>query len=335
MDFTCPAHLSDAHILVAFSSLTTLPAFGLVLPVALSNAQFGQLLDARTAFAVLTLFHLVSAGIQDGAAQGMQIMVALGSLERVQSSLISQRVWKDGRRHVGHGRHESTDTISAGSKLSTSSTVVQTHDRESVDNNNLTDTKYAVTLDKVTTQWGDENDDMAKEISFRIPRDGLTVLYGPTGSGKSTLLKLITGENAPVSGKVSTVDRHIALCDQPPWIANLSIKDNIVGALPFDEKLYQTVLDTCALDRDIGELAEGEQHICGLNGGTISGGQKARIVCCDNQMTFVLSFFCADSSGAGFGTDNILESKSCGPRRLFRGIRSTYREPCARQAFRT
>ncbi|PTB37966.1 hypothetical protein M441DRAFT_60292 [Trichoderma asperellum CBS 433.97] len=260
-----------AIITLSFSSITTLPAIGLVLPVALSKAQDGQLLSARNAFAALTLFQLVSSGIQDGAAHGMQLMVAIGSLKRVQASL-NQRMWKDGRRHAGD---ESTDTIVVGSESSNNSTADYAPEKEPREKR--IETEFAMTLDKVTTKWSDEGDLIVKEISFNIPRDGLTVIYGPTGSGKSTLLKLMTGDNLPVSGKVSTADRHIAFCDQPPWIANLSIRDNIVGARPFDEKLYYTVLDTCALDRDIRELAEGDQHMCGLNGVSVSGGQRVRI----------------------------------------------------------
>jgi ATP-binding cassette subfamily C (CFTR/MRP) protein 1 len=228
-------------------------------------------LDARAAFAALTLFQLVSSAIQDGAAHGMQLMVAIGSLQRVQTSL-NQHVWKDGRQHVGN---ESTDTIAMGSSNSSSSD----HARKKEPSEKGADRDVAMTLDKVTTKWGDESDVIAREISFNVPRNGLTVLYGPTGSGKSTLLKLMTGDNVPLSGKVSTVDQLVGFCDQPPWIANLSIRDNIVGALPFDEKMYHIVLDTCALDRDIRELADGDQHICGLNGQSVSGGQKARIVC--------------------------------------------------------
>ncbi|KAL6894904.1 P-loop containing nucleoside triphosphate hydrolase protein [Trichoderma evansii] len=245
--------------------------FRLEMIAIITLSQGSQLLNARNAFAALTLFQLVSSGIQDGAAHGMQLMVAIGSLKRVQASL-NQRKWKDGRRHAGD---ESTDTIVVGSGSNDSSTADYAPEKEPREK--PIRTEFAMTLDKVTTKWSEEGDLIVKEISFNIPRDGLTVIYGPTGSGKSTLLKLMTGDNLPVSGKVSTADRHIAFCDQPPWIANLSVRDNIVGARPFDEKLYNTVIDTCALDWDVRELAEGDQHMCELNGGSISGGQRVRI----------------------------------------------------------
>lgn len=198
-------------------------------------------------------------------------MVAIGSLQRVQKAL-NQHVWKDGRQCVGN---ESTDTIAMKSSNSSSADSA----RENEASEKGADRDVAVSLEKVTTKWGDESDVIAREISFDVPRNGLTVLYGPTGSGKSTLLRLMIGDNAPVSGKVSTMDQQVGFCDQPPWIANLSVKDNIVGALPFDERMYRMVLHTCALDRDMGELADGDQHMCGLNGQSLSGGQKARIVC--------------------------------------------------------
>ena len=263
--------IQELTVITAFSSLTTLPSFGLVLPIALSNGLSGQLLDARAAFAALTLFQLVSSSIQDGAAHGMQLMVAIGSLQRVQAAL-NQHIWKDGRQLIDN---ESTDTTNV--KSSNSSSTDYTLEKEAYEKRS--DRDVAVILDKVTTKWGDDSDVIAREISFTVPRNGLTVLFGPTGSGKSTLLRLMIGDNAPLSGRVSTMNQQVGFCSQPPWIANLTIRDNVVGAFPFEQNLYNLVLHTCALDRDIGELTDGDQHLCGLNGQSVSGGQKARIVC--------------------------------------------------------
>lgn len=301
---------SQTHVATAFSSLTTLPAFGLVLPVALSNGQSGKLLDARAAFMALTLIQLVSSSIQDGAAHGMQLMGAIGSLQRVQSSL-NENIWQDKRQHLGK---EGSDTVPVVS--SDSSSVG--HAQEKVSSMKPDNREIAVAWNKITSKWSDETDVKASEISFEVPRNGLTVIWGPTGSGKSTLLGLIVGDSAPASGNVSTLDQQVGFCNQPPWIANLGIKDNIVGGLPVDETWYQTVIEICALDRDIKELADGDQHVCGLNGQSISGGQQARIVC-NLYETDQAGDVCANPRAAGFGSNDILQSRIGRPRRLLRG----------------
>lgn len=201
----------------------------------------------------------------------MALMIAIGSLQRVRAAL-NQHIWKDERHHLGNGH---TNNIAMESIKSGNAD----HVREKESSEKRANPDVAVAFEKVTTKWREESDVIAKEISFNIPRNGLTVLYGPTGSGKSTLLRLMIGDNVPLSGTVSTMDQLVGFCAQPPWIANLSIRDNIVGAFAFDEKRYQMVLHTCALDHDIEELGDGDQHICGLNGQSVSGGQKARIVC--------------------------------------------------------
>jgi ATP-binding cassette, subfamily C (CFTR/MRP), member 1 len=58
---------------------------------------------------------------------------------------------------------------------------------------------------------------------------------------------------------------------------NLSIKDNIVFGRPFDEERYSTVLNACALLRDIAMLPYGDESFAGLRGMNLSGGQRQRV----------------------------------------------------------
>ncbi|KAG4291732.1 hypothetical protein FPRO06_12985 [Fusarium proliferatum] len=247
-----------ALVTLSFTSLTMLPALGLSVHNAVSDKSSGRILTAQTAFQVMTLFNIVSSSIQDCTSHVMAIMVGLGSLQRIESFL-NQHTWTDPRKSI-RDASISTDESSVGG---TSEKKV------------LTD--VAVKIQNVSAKWTEDGEAVIKDATFDVPAHGLTVIAGPTGSGKSTLLRVVLGDLAPSSGTVSVDDSQVAFCDQTPWIANISIKENIVGALPFYEERYRMALHACALDQDIEDLTDGDKHLCGLNGQSVSGGQKVRI----------------------------------------------------------
>lgn len=236
-----------------------LPALGLSVHNAVADKSSGRILTAQTAFQVMTLFNIVSSSIQDCTSHVMAIMVGLGSLQRIESFL-NQHTWTDPRKSI-RDASISTDESSVGG---TSEKKVLTG--------------VAVKIQNVSAKWTEDGEAVIKDATFDVPAHGLTVIAGPTGSGKSTLLRVVLGDLAPSSGTVSVDDSQVAFCDQTPWIANISIKENIVGALPFYEERYRMALHACALDQDIEDLTDGDKHLCGLNGQSVSGGQKVRIV---------------------------------------------------------
>lgn len=99
------------------------------------------------------------------------------------------------------------------------------------------------------------------------------------GSGKTSFCKALLGEIPSHSGTVSldTAFRRVGYCDQVPFLANGTIKDNIVGFTPFNEERYQTVLSAAMLEADLDLLALGDMTNVGSNGITLSGGQKQRV----------------------------------------------------------
>ncbi|KAF5717156.1 multidrug resistance [Fusarium mundagurra] len=245
-------------VTLSFTSLTMLPALGLSVHNAVADKSSGRILTAQTAFQVMTLFNIVSSSIQDCTSHVMAIMVGLGSLQRIESFL-NQHTWTDPRKSI-RDASISTDESSVGGAS---------------EKKVLTD--VAVKIQNVSAKWTEDGEDIIKDATFDVPAHGLTVIAGPTGSGKSTLLRVVLGDLAPSSGTVSVDDSQVAFCDQTPWIANISIKENIVGALPFYEERYRMALHACALDQDIEDLTDGDKHLCGLNGQSVSGGQKVRI----------------------------------------------------------
>ncbi|RAO71528.1 uncharacterized protein BHQ10_007540 [Talaromyces amestolkiae] len=112
------------------------------------------------------------------------------------------------------------------------------------------------------------------------PTGNLVAIVGPVGSGKSTFLKGLAGETPVLQGKLFIKYLDLAFCEQTPWLANGSIRDNIIGESPlsaFDAKWYSTVVTACGLDLDLKRMPAGDETLVGSNGAKLSGGQKQRI----------------------------------------------------------
>ncbi|KAF5614045.1 Canalicular multispecific organic anion transporter 2 [Fusarium tjaetaba] len=114
------------------------------------------------------------------------------------------------------------------------------------------------------------------DINLQISPGTLSMLVGRVGCGKSSLLKAIIGELIPAEGTVKAED-SLAYCDQIPWLRNTTIRENIVGQSPMDDKWLSTVLHACALDEDLHQLPQGQETIVGSGGVALSGGQKQRV----------------------------------------------------------
>jgi ATP-binding cassette, subfamily C (CFTR/MRP), member 1 len=120
-----------------------------------------------------------------------------------------------------------------------------------------------------------------RNINLDIPAYRLTMVVGPVASGKSSLCKALLGEmpvtHAQVTIKAEFASRWVGYCDETPYLSNLSIRDNIIGFLSFDQQRYEEVIGATMLQHDFSILARGDETIIGSNGITLSGGQKQRV----------------------------------------------------------
>ncbi|RKK67240.1 hypothetical protein BFJ69_g14663 [Fusarium oxysporum] len=133
----------------------------------------------------------------------------------------------------------------------------------------------AVTMQNANFQAPDGNS-LLTDINLRISPGTLNMLAGRVGCGKSSLLRAIIGELIPAEGTVKTED-SLAYCDQVPWLRNTTIRENIVGLSPMDDKWLSTVLHACALEEDLHQLPQGQETTVGSGGVALSGGQKQRV----------------------------------------------------------
>jgi ABC-type bacteriocin/lantibiotic exporter with double-glycine peptidase domain len=115
-------------------------------------------------------------------------------------------------------------------------------------------------------------------INMEIRRSSFTMVIGKVGSGKSTLLKGLIGELPIGAGSMRGTFKETAYCEQQPWLVNDTIQNNILGHSTLEAKWYETVINSCALDRDFATLPSGGLTLVGSKGISLSGGQKARVV---------------------------------------------------------
>uniref|UniRef100_A0A8C3CG56 ATP-binding cassette sub-family C member 10 n=1 Tax=Cairina moschata TaxID=8855 RepID=A0A8C3CG56_CAIMO len=115
--------------------------------------------------------------------------------------------------------------------------------------------------------------------NLSVRKGMLLGVVGKVGSGKSSLLAAITGELVKQGGRVYVCDleQGFGLATQEPWIQFATVRENILFGRDYDARLYEEVLEACALSEDLNVLPSGDQTEVGENGVTLSGGQKARI----------------------------------------------------------
>ena len=83
-------------------------------------------------------------------------------------------------------------------------------------------------------------------------------LVGTVGAGKTSLLSALLGEMTKVDGRVS-VNGTIAYVPQTAWILNATLKQNILFGKELDQKLYDEVIEACALRPDFGRTGRSSQ----------------------------------------------------------------------------
>ncbi|OQE34785.1 hypothetical protein PENCOP_c015G05261 [Penicillium coprophilum] len=118
-----------------------------------------------------------------------------------------------------------------------------------------------------------------KNVNTRVPKSSLTIVVGPVGSGKTTLCKALLGEIPFSEGSVVLGNSfpHVGFCDQTAFLSNGSIKENIIGFSPPNERRYTEVIEATSLSFDLATLAQGDRTNVGSDGIVLSGGQKQRV----------------------------------------------------------
>lgn len=127
----------------------------------------------------------------------------------------------------------------------------------------------------VDAKWT-EDSGLLRDINFKVPAGKLCALIGPVGAGKSSVLQLLLGELPTESGKIK-LGGKISYSSQEPWLFGSSVRGNILFGQDYDKRLYNKVVNVCALEKDFQQFPHGDQTLVGERGVSLSGGQRARI----------------------------------------------------------
>ena len=127
-----------------------------------------------------------------------------------------------------------------------------------------------------------------RQLNFTINRGKTVAIVGKTGAGKSSLLSLLFGFRSPTNGSItinntpleefviSSVREQISYVNQASGIFNMSIKENILYGLEYDEERYKKAVASAHCEF-IETLPEKDDFIVGENGKRLSGGQRQRV----------------------------------------------------------
>ncbi|KAM7219313.1 P-loop containing nucleoside triphosphate hydrolase protein [Rhypophila decipiens] len=125
--------------------------------------------------------------------------------------------------------------------------------------------------------WTPESPEpVLRDLTMNL-QPGLTAIIGAVASGKSTLLSTIVGETTLRRGSLSSNISRVAYCPQTPWIMDDTIRENITGGLPFDQKWYDFSISASGLEHDLRSIPMGDFMKAGSNGASLSGGQRQRV----------------------------------------------------------
>lgn len=227
------------------------------------------------AFGTMSLFELLDQPLMY-IIDGMEdVQTILNSFNRIQEYLVSAET----------PSYRLLEASSQPESSSSSTTVAENASEKS-----LKDTDAVITTEEVvlksdvlvsltsaSARYAEDAKPILSDITLQVPSGKVVMIYGPVGAGKSTFLKLLLGEMPFTAGVIQTSFHQSAYSPQSPWCIWGTVRENIVGMSPWDEKWYHSVIAACSLGPDIAQLPLGDRTIVGTRGTRLSGGQQTRM----------------------------------------------------------
>lgn len=147
-----------------------------------------------------------------------------------------------------------------------------------------------VVLDATAARWPRSVEAVLSRVDLQLAAGARVAVSGPSGSGKSTLAALLVRFLEPSAGRYDLggvdsaalggdqVRRVVTWCQQQPWLADTSLRENLRLAAPTatDDELHR-VLDQVQLGDWCRRLPEGLDTPVGRGGGAMSGGERHRL----------------------------------------------------------
>eukprot|EP00666_Eupelagonemidae_sp_cell4sb_P017826 gene17826-biopygen32250 len=96
------------------------------------------------------------------------------------------------------------------------------------------------------------------QINITIPCGSLCIIVGRVGSGKSSLLSALLGMIDKRQGRVLMPSGAVAFCPQQAWLANDTVRGNILFGNSFFPGAYEDAIKVCNLKSDLRLLPGGD-----------------------------------------------------------------------------
>jgi ABC-type branched-subunit amino acid transport system ATPase component len=106
--------------------------------------------------------------------------------------------------------------------------------------------------------------DLLASRAYRIHANPVKCCLCHLPAGKSSILQAILSKMIVQEGRLN-VGGTIAYVPQSPWVQNLSLRDNILFGMPYDEEKYKAVIHACALELDLKILPNGMDSVTGCS----------------------------------------------------------------------
>ncbi|BEL08930.1 NHLP bacteriocin export ABC transporter permease/ATPase subunit [Actinoplanes sichuanensis] len=152
------------------------------------------------------------------------------------------------------------------------------------------DLRGEITLQDVSFGYGPDAPPVIDDVTLRVPAGSFTAIVGPSGCGKSTLLRLLLGFESPAQGSVYYDNQDLAELDlqavrrqcgvvlQDGQLFAGSLRDNVCGAASYSLERVLEAARLAGLDDDIAHLPMGVATMVPHGGGTLSVGQRQRVL---------------------------------------------------------
>ena len=147
-----------------------------------------------------------------------------------------------------------------------------------------------VEISRVSFRYAEEGPLILDDVSIRVKKGEFVAFVGPSGSGKSTIFRVLLGFEKPQSGAVyydsqelsgldaGSVRRQLGVVLQNGKLMPGDIYTNIVGSSPRTLDEAWEAARMAGLADDIRAMPMGMQTVISEGAGTISGGQRQRLM---------------------------------------------------------
>ncbi|TPX56169.1 hypothetical protein PhCBS80983_g04737 [Powellomyces hirtus] len=220
------------------------PVIMFLVALGISTAIEKKPLDVNRIFVSLALFNLMKAPLYELSMSLPNVAVSWACVNRVVTFLNEQEI----ESYVAPNGDVGTIHIKEGE----------------------------FTWAKNATDETDKGKPTLAHIDLEIKQREFVGVVGKVGSGKSSLLSALLGQMEKTMGHIS-IGGTVVYVSQRAWIFQGTIRDNILIGRPYNTERYKTIVEACALSRDLELLAAGDKTEIGERGVNLSGGQRQRV----------------------------------------------------------